>query len=231
MDVSVSHSAQCHSSNSVHANIKFKGRLVKSASETLSALQQVYGDTARKKSTVYDWFSRFKNRQETLEDDRRSGRPSTFRTDEMIEKVRQMIQRDRRMTIVELEQEVDISHGPINAILSDDLKMGRVSAKFVKRQLTTDQMECHMIVAGKTFLLSRKHRTLRISFRAAFGCSLLRKWASRGRVSQPWRTSNRMRRPNTRRFQKKPSAGASNNGKIDGASVCARKGPTLKVIR
>jgi hypothetical protein len=33
------------------------------------------------------------------------------------------------------------------------------------------------------------------------------------------------------KIPKKPSAGASNNGKIDGASVCARKGPTLKVIR
>ena len=41
-----------------------------------------------------------------------------------------------------------------------------------------------------------------------------------------------MRRPNSGRFQKKPSAGACNNGKIDGASVyvCVRKGPTLKVI-
>jgi hypothetical protein len=32
----------------------------------------------------------------------------------------------------------------------------------------------------------------------------------------------RMRRPNSRRFQKKSSAGASNNGRIDGASVCVR---------
>ena len=30
---------------------------------------------------------------------------------------------------------------------------------------------------------------------------------------------------------KEPSAGASNNGRIDEASVCVRKGPTLKVIR
>jgi len=40
-----------------------------------------------------------------------------------------------------------------------------------------------------------------------------------------------MRRPNFRRFQKKPSAGTSNSGRIDGASVCVLKGPTLKVIR
>ena len=46
----------------------------------------------------------------------------------MIEKVQQVIHCDRRMTIVELEQEVGISHGSINAILSDDLKVRRVSA-------------------------------------------------------------------------------------------------------
>jgi hypothetical protein len=39
-----------------HVNIKFMGKLEKSASETLSALQQVYGDTALKKSAVYNWF-------------------------------------------------------------------------------------------------------------------------------------------------------------------------------
>jgi hypothetical protein len=49
--------------------------LGKAASETLSALQQVYGDTALKKYAVYDWFSRFKNGQEMFEDDQRSRRP------------------------------------------------------------------------------------------------------------------------------------------------------------
>ena len=33
------------------------------------------------------------------------------------------------------------------------------------------------------------------------------------------------------RFQKKPSTGASNNGRIEWASVCVPKGHTLKVIR
>ena len=83
------------------ANIRFMCRWGKSASETLSALQQVYGDTTLKKSAVYDWFAGFKNGQETLEDYQRSRRPSTSRTEEMIEKVRQMIQCDRRTTIVE----------------------------------------------------------------------------------------------------------------------------------
>ena len=70
------------------ANIKFMFNLGKYASETLSALQQVYGDTALKKSAAYDWFSQFNNGKETLEDDQRSGRPSTYRTEKMNGKLR-----------------------------------------------------------------------------------------------------------------------------------------------
>jgi hypothetical protein len=61
-------------------------------------------------------------------------------------------------------------------------------------------------------------------------CSLLSKWAPRGHVFQPRRTSDGMRRPNCGRFQQKPSVGAYNSGRIHGTSVYARKGLTVKVI-
>jgi len=77
----------------------------------------------------------------------------------MIEEVRQLIQCDQRMTIVELEQEVGIYHGSIHAILSDNLKMRHVSAKFVLRQLTTEQMECRTMVAGNLFEKSTQDPT------------------------------------------------------------------------
>ncbi|PNF33405.1 hypothetical protein B7P43_G04183 [Cryptotermes secundus] len=128
-----------------HVKIKFMCKLGKSASETQSALQQVYSDTALKKSAVYDWFSWFKNGQETLEDDKRSGRPSTSRTEEMIEKVQCYAANFKKGNLRHCPK-FGISHGSIHAILSDDLKMRCVSAKFVLRQLTMDQMECRMMV-------------------------------------------------------------------------------------
>ena len=102
------------------ANIKLICRSGTFASETLSALQKVHSVTALKKSAVYDWFSLFKNGQMTFEDDR-SGRPSICRTEEIIEKLRQLIPCDRRMSLVELEQEVGISHGSSHAIMTEDL--------------------------------------------------------------------------------------------------------------
>jgi hypothetical protein len=47
------------------------------------------------------------------------------------------------------------------------------------------------------------------------------KWASRGHVSKPWRTSNRIWRPNCGRLKKNLSRRASNNGRIDETNVCA----------
>ncbi|PNF41873.1 Alpha-aspartyl dipeptidase [Cryptotermes secundus] len=67
------------------------------------------------------------------------------------------------MTIAELEQEVGISHGSIHAILSNDLKMRRVSAKFGPRQLTTDQIECRMMVTGDLFDKSYKVNSIHTS--------------------------------------------------------------------
>jgi hypothetical protein len=87
-----------------------------------------------------------------------------------------------------------------------------------------DNAPSHTSLVVQQFLASPNHRTLQISLRVTCGCSLLRNWASRGHVSQPWRTPSRMPRPKSGRFQKMPSAGAINSGGIDVASVyvCAQ---------
>ena len=41
-------------------------------------LCSAFGDNFARKSTVYDWFLRFKDGDESLEDQLRSGRPSEF---------------------------------------------------------------------------------------------------------------------------------------------------------
>ena len=63
------------------------------------------------------------------------------------------------MSLVELEKEVGISHGSSHAIMTEDLKMRRVSAKFVSRRLSTDQMECRMMVVGDLFEKSTQDPT------------------------------------------------------------------------
>jgi hypothetical protein len=63
-------------------NITFCARLGKSASETLQMLTEVYGANAMKKSSVFEWHKRFKEGQEDVKDNERTGHLKTHRTDE-----------------------------------------------------------------------------------------------------------------------------------------------------
>ncbi|GBM34228.1 hypothetical protein AVEN_60570-1 [Araneus ventricosus] len=114
------------------------------------------GDDSLKKTAIYEWFSRFRGGHESLEDEIRSGRLSTSRNEGTVEQVKWIIRSDQRMTIRELAQEVEISHGSIHAILSDYLKMKRVSAMLVPQLLNPDQMETRQLTAAKCF--EKKHR-------------------------------------------------------------------------
>ncbi|KAG5316806.1 SETMR methyltransferase, partial [Acromyrmex insinuator] len=73
------------------AVIKFNAKLGKSASETFRSMQQVYGSQCLGRTAVFEWHKRFLEGRETLQDDKKSGRPILVRTPEMIEKVRDFI--------------------------------------------------------------------------------------------------------------------------------------------
>ena len=118
-------------------------------------LKSVYGDNVVTLKTVYKWYERFKSGNESVKDEERSGRPSTSKTDENVKKVAKIVRSNRRMTIRELTEELNISYGSVQSILTDDLQMRRVSAKFVPRLLTDEQKEIRVSVC--TELKDRLH--------------------------------------------------------------------------
>jgi len=63
----------------------------KNAKETHEMLKLFYGDVAVTMKTVYKWLERFRNGCESIEDEERSGRPSTSKTQENVERVSKMI--------------------------------------------------------------------------------------------------------------------------------------------
>jgi len=60
--------------------------LGKTAAQTVTMLREAFKEEAPSQARVYEWFSRFKRGDMSLEDQPRSGRPSTSRTDENIKK-------------------------------------------------------------------------------------------------------------------------------------------------
>ena len=55
------------------------------------------------------WFERFRNGYESVEDEERSGRPSASKTQENVERVREMIRSNKRLTIKEISDDLNIS--------------------------------------------------------------------------------------------------------------------------
>ena len=91
-------------------------------------LTKAYGESAMSKTRVYEWYKRFQDGREDVEDDKRPGRPSTSKTDENVEKVKEMVMNDRRITIREVADDVSISIGSYHEIFSNVLGMKRVAA-------------------------------------------------------------------------------------------------------
>jgi hypothetical protein len=59
------------------ACIKFCFKLNKTAAETHRMLEEAFGEQALSQARTFQWFKRFKDSRESVEDDKHSGRPST----------------------------------------------------------------------------------------------------------------------------------------------------------
>jgi len=102
-----------------HINMKFCFNLQKSAKETHKMLKLVYGDAELTMKMVYNWFERFRNGCELVKDKERSGCPSTSKTQENVERVSEMIRSNRRLTIREISEDLNISYGSVQNNLTD----------------------------------------------------------------------------------------------------------------
>ena len=104
------------------------------------------GDDASALSTVKKWATKFKRGRESLEDDPRSGRPSTATTQENIDRIHQMLINDRRLSISHLVNVISISHERVKNILHIEFGMSKVSARWLPRLLTPDQKLTRLVM-------------------------------------------------------------------------------------
>jgi hypothetical protein len=80
-------------------------KLSKAVTETREILVGVYGGAA------VSGFERFRDGPESTEDEQRSGRPSTSTSDENVPKINKIIRANRRLTIREVFNALNISFG------------------------------------------------------------------------------------------------------------------------
>ncbi|UYV84968.1 hypothetical protein LAZ67_X004149 [Cordylochernes scorpioides] len=113
-------------------------------------LTVAYGEATLDRSNVYRWYKMFSEGREDVNDEERAGRPSTSTTDEKISEVEKMILANRRITVREVAEDLNISIGSCHSIFNNDLGMRRVAAKFVPKLLNCDQKQHRMNIANET---------------------------------------------------------------------------------
>ena len=116
-------------------------------------LTKAYGESGMSKTRVYEWYKRFQDGREDVEDDERPGRPSTSTTDENVEKVKEMVMNDRRITVREVADDVGISIGSCHEIFLNVLGMKHVAVKFVPKLLNFVQKQRRMEVAQESLTM------------------------------------------------------------------------------
>jgi len=118
-----------------------------SCADALKMLKKAYGDSTMSKTRAYEWFSAFKEGREVLEDLPRFGRPSTFTTNDNIEKIKHLVLQNRRFSVRELAREVNIDKMTVHGIITNILGMKRVAARLVPKDLNLFQKHYRKQVA------------------------------------------------------------------------------------
>ena len=115
--------------------IFFNWRLKKTATECEADMIRAFGNDSPSLATIYRWFSRFDGGQVNFEDEPRSGRPATAVCDESIAKARTLIKDNRRITVLELGEALQVGQHAVNEILHGYLKVKKLCARWVPHQL------------------------------------------------------------------------------------------------
>jgi len=90
---------------------------------------------------VFQWHARFKTGRTSVDDNEHTGRPTSCTTPETVEQIQDLIRQDRRRTICDIAEEVEVGYGTCQRVLTEEMGMHHVTAKFVPRILTADQKQ------------------------------------------------------------------------------------------
>lgn len=107
--------------------------------EIFQRLTAQFSDQTLSRTRVFAWHKEFKEGREHAENQGHDHRSWTSITDENIRVVRDILAHDRRARLSDIAEQVGISYGSCQAIITNDLQFRKVCARWVPRLLTKIQ--------------------------------------------------------------------------------------------
>ena len=123
----------------------------KSMKVTEEKLAKYYKESAPSHGMFHKWLTKFRCGSIRTSDADRSGHPKEVTSQELIDKIHDIVPNDRRLKVREISETVNISVGRVWHILNECLGMRKLFARWVSRLLTADHKQAR-VVASKQCL-------------------------------------------------------------------------------
>ncbi|XP_018308488.1 histone-lysine N-methyltransferase SETMAR-like [Mycetomoellerius zeteki] len=120
-------------------------------------LDAVYGNPSPSMTIVRYWFNEFKRGRSYVFNEERPGRLADVVTEEIVEKVHDMILADRRTKVREVAEAIGVSYGTAFNILHDNLGMKKLSARWMPRLLTVDNKRMRLSISKQCLELFKRN--------------------------------------------------------------------------
>ena len=111
--------------------IKFCLRNEISVAETFRMLQKAFGDFTMSQKIFYKSYKDFNESRERVDDLERPGRPSTSTDEQHVNQIKELVHKNRRLTIRDRADTIGISRGSLNTVSNEIL--GRQLVVFASR--------------------------------------------------------------------------------------------------
>jgi len=95
-----------------------------------------YGDDVLSSAQVFRWRKAFKDERYSVEDEQRTGRPSTSRTENNVARMKAVLDRDRCLNVRLIAEEVGLPKTDVHRIITEHLHMRKICAKLVPKNLS-----------------------------------------------------------------------------------------------
>lgn len=102
------------------------------------------------RARVFEWHRRFRNGTLSLEDENGRGRKSSVDAT-LLNSIKDVVNGDRRVTVRDVCNITGYSYGTVQRIITEQLNMKKVSARWIPR-LLTDEHRKNRVAASKNFV-------------------------------------------------------------------------------